>query len=142
MTKAAWREEAERQLRNGEAEPSIQRAFNDASDPEVQSMLARGEQPDVDPGKPISVKQVDSIPVREVTDIPVDDEVGVGSVRPTKAVDRTAEKTEAAARQQAQTAPPKIVGFTEDGTPMYDRSLWFETSPDGTTRVKTSTKAS
>lgn len=142
MTKAAWREEAERQLRNGEAEPSIQRAFNDASDPEVQSMLARGEQPDVDPGRPISVKQVDSIPVREVTDIPVDDEVGVGSVRPTKVVDRTAEKTEAAARQQAQTAPPKIVGFTEDGTPIYDRQLWFETSPDGTTRVKTSTKAS
>src|SRR5690606_1241178 len=42
----------------------------------------------------------------EVTDIPVDDEVGAGSVRSTTVTDRTAEKTEAAARQQAQTTPP------------------------------------
>lgn len=56
-------------------------------------------------GRKIEVQEEKTVPVREVTDIPVDDEVGAGSVRPTKVVDRTAEKTEAAARQQAQTTP-------------------------------------
>jgi hypothetical protein len=63
-------------------------------------------------GRKIEVQEEKTIPVREVTDIPVDDEVGVGSVRPTKVVDRTAEKTEAAARQQAQTTPPAVARET------------------------------
>jgi hypothetical protein len=37
MSKADWRAEAEQQLRNGNADPEVQKAFDEASDPEIQS---------------------------------------------------------------------------------------------------------
>lgn len=43
MTKSAWQDEAERQLRSGQAEPEIQKAFRDLDDPEFRS-LAQSEE--------------------------------------------------------------------------------------------------
>lgn len=63
MTKAMWREEAERQLREGKADPALQKAFDDAADPEVQALINQGEPTEAPVGRPIEVKQVNSIPV-------------------------------------------------------------------------------
>ncbi len=67
MTKAAWRAEAERQLQAGKADSSVQGAFNDAADPEIQALLNKGEQLPVAPGRPINVKQATGIHVRDET---------------------------------------------------------------------------
>lgn len=86
MTKAMWRDEAERQLRAGQAEDGIQRAFNDAENPDVQSLLDKGEQPPAEtPGRPINVKEVKSIPVEDKTVVPTDLPETPGRVRVTEA---------------------------------------------------------
>lgn len=100
MTKAMWREEAERQLRAGEAEPGIQQAFNDAADPEVQSMLSKGDTTEEAPiGRPIEVKQAQGIPVRDETIVPTDLPETPGQVRITEATAPMAAKSEAVANQ-------------------------------------------
>lgn len=123
MTKADWYEEAERQLRAGKADSSIQKAFNDASDPEVQSLLARGEQPSPEPGRPIEVKQVDSIPVQDRTDVPVIPEKP-GTVRATRVADQTKAETQAVASSPVVARP--------DATPI-------ETTPPTRTDMATPT---
>ena len=103
MTKAMWREEAERQLRSGKADSAFQREFTDAADPEVQSMLAKGERPSVPQGKPIQVKEVNDIPVVDKTEVPQGLPEQPGTVRVTTQADPQAIKTQAAAEQ-----PPVI----------------------------------
>lgn len=99
MTKAMWREEAERQLRRGEADPAFQREFTDAVDPEVQAMLVKGERPDVPQGKPIRVKEVTDIPVVDKTEVPTGLPEQPGIVRATTQTDNQAVKTQMAAEQ-------------------------------------------
>lgn len=70
MTKQDWIDQAESDLKAGHAEPGHQQAFNDASNPEVQSMLAKGEQAPTPEGRPITVKQSSSIPVRDESTVP------------------------------------------------------------------------
>lgn len=101
MTKADWRDEAERQLRLGQAEPSIQKEFNDAVDPEVQSMLAKGDTTeDLPAGRPIKVQEAKGIPVRDETVVPTDLPETPGTVRVTEATDPMAAKTKAVAETQ------------------------------------------
>lgn len=107
MTKAAWREEAERQLRAGSADSSIQQAFNDVADPEIQSMLAKGEQPPVPEGRPIEVKQARSIPVRDETVVPTDLPEAPGRVRVTAQTAPNNAKSEAIALEEVPTTPPR-----------------------------------
>lgn len=97
MTKAMWREEAERQLRAGEAEPGIQQAFNDAADPELQALLAKGEQPDAPIGRPIQIKEAKGIPVRDETVVPTDLPETPGQVRVTNTAAPMQAKSEAVA---------------------------------------------
>lgn len=108
MTKAAWRDEAERQLREGKADPEIQKMFDDAADPEVQSMLAKGEQPDAPVGTPIAVKQVTGIPVTNQTNVPQNLPETPGTVRTTTATAPSNVKAEMAA-QTPTVALPKDV---------------------------------
>lgn len=81
MTKADWRDEAERQLRAGEADPGFQKAFDDATDPEVQSLISKGEQPTAPKGTPIKVKEAKTIPVRDETVVPTGLPETPGTVR-------------------------------------------------------------
>lgn len=104
MTKLAWRDEAERQLRAGEAEPGIQKQFNEVADPEVQSLAAKGERPDVPVGRPIEVKEAKGIPVRDETVVPVDLPETPGQVRVTEARAPMQAKSEVVAAQ----APPPL----------------------------------
>lgn len=109
MTKDMWLDEARRQLEAGNAEPSIQKAFNDAANPEVQSLLAQGEQPPVPEGRPIQVKQVNSIPVVDRTDVPVNMPETPGQVRPTaQAAPNTAKSAEIATQ-----TPPSLPAETQ-----------------------------
>lgn len=101
MTKADWREEAERQLRAGKAEPELQKAFDEAANPEVQSLLARGNQTEEPPiGRPIDVRQVNTIPVTDQTVIPTGLPETPGTVRTTA---NTAPANVEAAQVAAQT---------------------------------------
>ena len=98
VSKAQWREEAEKQLRSGKADPAIQKAFDDAADPEVQAMLAKGDTTEEAPiGRPIEVKQATSIPVRDETIVPTDLPETPGQVRVTEATSPMAAKSEAVA---------------------------------------------
>lgn len=135
MTKADWEDEARRQLESGQGEPSAQQAFNDAKDPEVQSLLNQGEQAPVPEGRPIKVQQAKGIDVIDQTNVPQNLPETPGKVRVTSSKEPVKIKSEAVAAEAPP--PPDPVGFTKDGKPIYDRS--FETSPDGTTKVKTAT---
>lgn len=109
MSKAAWREEAERQLRAGNAEPGVQKAFNDAADPEVQSMLAKGEPAEVPQGSPIQVKQVSGIPVTDQTNVPVNLPETPGQVRTTTATaPSNIESAQVAANTPVVSLPPDV----------------------------------
>jgi len=97
MTKRAWREEAERQLREGKAEPALQKAYNEAGDPEVQSLM-KSEQPDAPLGSPIAVKQVTDIPVTDNTVVPQGLPEVPGTVRATNVTEPMAAKSEVVAK--------------------------------------------
>lgn len=109
MTKQMWRDEAERQLRAGQADPAIQQAFNDAADPEVQSMLSKGDTTEDAPiGRPIEVKGAKGIPVRDETVVPTDLPETPGQVRVTEATAPMAAKTEAVANAPVVATPPAL----------------------------------
>lgn len=125
MTKAEWRAEAERQLKAGKADPSLQKTFDDAADPEVQSMLARGEQPEVPEGRPngrlIKVKEAKSIPVRDETVIPTNLPETPGQVRVTEAKSPNNVKSEVVAQQLPPI--PKVGSTLPNGTIVTKRMV-------------------
>jgi len=129
MTKADWEEEAARQLRDGRAPEEIQRAFNESGDPDIQSLLNRGEQPDVPVGRPIEVKKVDSIPVQDRTVVPTDTPQVPGTVRVSTQKSPVAEKTQAVADQPPVKAPKGVVDG-DGGRYMKDGGY---VAPDGRT---------
>lgn len=108
ITKAGWREEAERQLRSGKAESGAQKAFDDAANPEVQSMLAKGEQVPVGEGRPIQVKQVTGIPVTDESVVPTNLPETPGTVRATTAAAPSNAKSEAIANSPVVNAPAQL----------------------------------
>lgn len=109
MTKADWREEAERQLRSGQAEPSLQKAFDEVADPEVQSLLARGDTTeDLPPGRPIEIKEAKGIPVRDETVVPANLPETPGQVRVTEATAPMAAKTKAVASEPVVANTPEL----------------------------------
>lgn len=99
-TKGMWRDEAERQLRNGEAEPGLQKAFDETADPELQSMLTKGEQPEAPVGTPIKVQQATGIPVRDEINVPQNLPETPGQVRVTNSTAPTNTKSQTVAETQ------------------------------------------
>lgn len=122
MTKQDWRDEAERQLNNGQAPEELSQAYKDAGDPEIQSLLNKGEQPAAPTGTPITVRQVDSIPVVDQTNMPTNLPETPGSVRVTTKTDPTAMKTQASA-EQALPKIPKAGTILADGTKVTKRMV-------------------
>lgn len=119
LTKAQWRDIAEQQLRKGSAEPGMQKGFDDAANPEVQSLLKQGEQAPQELGKPIRVKEVKGIDVKQVTDVPTNMPEVPGTVRVTTKTDPVQARTEAIAAQPVPVAPaplPKVGATLPDGT--------------------------
>lgn len=115
MSKAAWRDEAQRQLDAGQAEPGVQGAFNDAANPEVQSMLAKGERPDVPVGQPITVKQVNGINVVDKTNVPQNLPEAPGTVRATEsAAPSNAKSAAVAAQTPAFILPPETQAILDN----------------------------
>lgn len=117
-TKAMWREEAERQLRAGEADPSIQKVFDESADPEVQALLSKGERPDAPVGRPITVKQIKGlpgrpIPVRDETVVPTGLPETPGTVRATTQTSPMAAKTEAVANAPVVASPAQLPAETQ-----------------------------
>lgn len=102
MSKADWRDEAESQIKAGKAPEEIQKAYNDLSDADVQSLIAKGEQPDLPTGRPIQVKEVKGISVADKTDIPQNLPETPGKVRVTQA---TAPSNAKSAAVAAETSP-------------------------------------
>ena len=102
MTKQAWLDEAQRQLESGKAEPGFQKGFNDAADPELQAMLAKGEQAPVPEGRPIAVKSVQGIDVMDNTKVPTGLPETPGKVR---AIESTAPSNVKSAVAAASTPP-------------------------------------
>lgn len=113
MTKADWRDEAERQLKAGQAESGHQKAFNDAANPEVQSMIAKGEQPTAPEGRPITVKQANGIPVVDQTVVPTGLPEVPGTVRATAQTSPMAAKSEAAANAPVVASPASLPAETQ-----------------------------
>lgn len=114
MSAAAWREEAERQLRSGAGQAELQKAFNDAADPEVQSLLAKGEPADIPAGRPIAVKQVNGIDVADgsKTVIPTELPETPGQVRVTTSA-APANAQAAAVAAQTPTALPSAASTAQ-----------------------------
>lgn len=109
MTKQAWRDEAERQLKAGQADPAIQKMFDEAADPEVQSMLAKGDTTEEPPvGRPIQVQEVKGIPVRDETVVPTNLPETPGEVRATATADPNAVKSEAVANAPIVATPTPL----------------------------------
>ncbi len=124
MTKAMWRDEAERQLREGTAEPSLQKAYNESADPEIQALLERGERPDVPAGNPIAVKTVNGINVIDNTDVPTNLPETSGQVRVTTATAPSNVKSELVAAQPPALPPiPKVGSTTPDGKVVTKRMV-------------------
>ncbi len=113
MSKAEWRELAEQQLRSGKAEPGIQKAFDDAADPEVQSMLSRGEAAEAPVGRPITVKQANSIPVTDESVVPTGLPETPGTVRATSQTSPMQGETVAAANAPIVARPPQLPAETQ-----------------------------
>lgn len=114
MTKADWRVEAERQLREGKAETGIQKAFDEANNPDTQSLLATGDRTADQPvGRPITVKQANSIPVQDQTVVPTDLPETPGQVRPTAQTAPTQAKTEAVANAPVAARPAQLPAETQ-----------------------------
>jgi len=116
MKKSDWKDEAERQLRSGQAEPGIQQSFNELTDPEIQSLLAQGEQVPGSQGIPIRVKQVQGIDVQQVDNVPTNMPETPGQVRVTTQTDPVATQTQAVASQPTVAPLPPLpkVGTTLD----------------------------
>lgn len=108
MSKAAWREEAARQLQAGEADPLIQSVFNDTTNPEVQSLLAKGERPTAPVGSPIAVKEVTGIPVTDQINVSQNLPETPGMVRVTEATAPSNAKSAAAAAQPTVSLPREV----------------------------------
>jgi len=124
MSKTAWREEAERQLANGEADTAFQKAFNESADPEVQALLAKGERPDVPEGQPIVVKTVNGIDVVDNTNVPQNLPEVPGTVRVTEQTSPMAAKTEAVANTPTVSTPvalPKEVQEVLDNPKQFNK---------------------
>lgn len=111
-----WKNEARRQLESGKAELSFQKSYNDVADPEVQSLLAKGERPDTPQGRPIQVKEVNDIPVVDKTEVPQGLPEQPGKVRAMAQTDKQAVKTQIAA-EQPPVVPPNSIP-KETGTPI------------------------
>ena len=107
-SKKAWREEAEGLLRTGHANPTAQQIFDEADNVEVQSLLAQGERPDVPVGRPITVKEIKGIPVRDETNVPQNLPETPGTVRVTEATAPMAVKSEAVANAPVVSTPPPL----------------------------------
>lgn len=101
MTKQDWLDEAERQLKSGKGEPGVQQAFNDAGNPEVQQLISKGEQVPIGEGRPITVKQVNGIPVTDQTNVPTNLPENPGTVRQITSTAPSKAKTEIAAAENA-----------------------------------------
>lgn len=109
VSKAQWREEAEAQLRAGKAESAIQKEFNDAADPEVQALLAKGDQTEDAPiGRPIQIKEATSIPVRDDTVVPTGLPEKPGTVRATQQTTPMKAKSEAVANAPIVNSPAAL----------------------------------
>lgn len=108
MTKQDWLDEARRQLDSGKAEPGLQQVYNEASNPEVQSMLAKGEQKPAPVGSPIAVKQVKGIPVIDQTVVPTEAAGKPGTVRSITQNSPMAAKTEAATNAPVVSSPAPL----------------------------------
>lgn len=108
MSKAAWRDEAQRQLEAGSADPSIQKVFDEAGNPDVQSLLHKGEQAPAPEGRPIAVKQVNSIPVQDKTVVPTGLPETPGTVRATTQTSPMVAKTEAVANTPVVASPAQL----------------------------------
>lgn len=121
MSKAAWRDEAERQLRSGQADPELQKAFDEAANPEVQSMLAKGEQPEAPVGTPIKVQQATGIPVRDEVNVPTNLPETPGQVRVTEANAPMNAKTAAVAAQTPAPILPKEVQEILDNPKKFNK---------------------
>lgn len=121
MSKAAWREEAERQLRTGKADPSVQKAFDESADPEVQALLSKGEQPDIEPGRSIKVQKARGIPVRDETVVPQNLPETPGKVRVTTSTAPSNAKSEAVAAQAPATILPKETQAILDNPKQYNK---------------------
>lgn len=114
MTKADWRDQAEADLKAGKAEPGHQQAFNDATNPDLQSLIAGGDQTAEAPiGRPIAVKEVTGIPVRDETNVPTGTVVTPGEVRATQATAPSMTKSEAVANTPVSTAPVQLPAETQ-----------------------------
>jgi len=116
VSKQDWKDEAERQLRAGEAEPGIQQSFNELTDPEIQSLLAQGDQVPGSQGIPIRVKQVQGIDVQQVDNVPTNMPEVPGQVRVSTQTDPVATQTQAIASQPTVAPLPPLpkVGTTLD----------------------------
>jgi len=109
MTKVDWRDEAERQLRAGRADPGIQKAFDEANNPEVQALLAKGDQgQELPPGRPIDVKQVNTIPVTDQTVVPTNLPETPGAVRVTEQTAPNNARSEVVAAQTPPSLPVEV----------------------------------
>lgn len=120
-TKAMWREEAERQIRAGEAPDELVKAFNEVSDPEVQSMLTKGEQPEAPAGTPIKVKEATGIPVRDEINVPQNLPETPGTVRVTEANAPNNVKSAAVAAQTPVPILPKEVQEILDNPKKFNK---------------------
>jgi len=121
ISKGAWREEAERQLRAGNADPSIQKAFDESADPEVQSLLNKGERADAPEGRPIAIKEAKGIDVIDQTNVPQNLPETPGTVRVTTATEPTKVKSQVAASQLP--AIPKVGSTLPDGKVVTKRMV-------------------
>lgn len=116
MTKQAWRDQAEAELRAGRAEPGLQKMYDDAADPEVQSLINKGDTTEDAPvGRPIEVKQVNGIPVRDETVVPTDLPEVPGEVRATTATaPANTEAAQVAAQMPTPILPPQIQAILDN----------------------------
>lgn len=112
MTKQAWRDQAEADLRAGKAEPGHQKAFNDAADPEVQALIAKGEQPAAPEGRPIVVKQATGIPVTDIT-VPTGLPETPGAVRATTSAAPANAEATAVANAPVVASPAQLPAETQ-----------------------------
>lgn len=125
MTKQDWLDEAKAQLEAGKAEPTIQKLFDEAANPEVQSLLDKASQAqDVPAGRPIAVKEVKGIPVQDKTVLPAGLPETPGTVRPIEQTSPMTAKTEAAASAPVVTTPaalPKETQAVLDNPKQYNK---------------------
>ncbi len=99
MTKADWQDEARSQLEAGKGHPGAQQAFNDAGNPDVQSLINGGEQAPQGQGRPITVKSARGIDVVDQTNVPQNLPEKPGTVRVTNSTEPVKAKSEAVAAE-------------------------------------------